>query len=183
MSWGFSEKTSGRISCDIMDKKQKAQIWDLLFGREYMEGVKRNEARIRAFGEVFTPKDVVDDILDRIEKSHPDLFDDSGKTVLDPACGDGEFLAGVLWRKVNNGVDFKRALNCLYGTDILLSNVKECQKRLLCQFADDDEAVKIVKQNILSRNALKYDFSFGKKMSSADLNHQDDWIEGEKAEE
>ena len=144
-----------------------------LFERAYMSGVERSRSRIKAFGEVFTPRNLVDQILDRV---NPIVFTDATKKCLDPACGDGEFLAGVLWRRLNHGVSLKDALKTLYGVDIKLDNVKECRKRLLCS-SSDEEIIMIVNENIIKRDALTYDFSFRRKKSSADFNEQGDMLE------
>lgn len=148
-----------------------------LFSRDYMSGVERNEARIRATGEVFTPKELVDKILDRMFEVDRRVFRDPFRTFLDPACGDGEFLAGVLYRKLEANHEFEQALSTLYGIDIMLDNVKECRRRLLCGY-EGGEAIELVKMNILHRNALTYDFSFGEKTSSADFIEQHDWVKG-----
>lgn len=62
---------------------------------------------------------------------------------LEPACGDGNFLAEVLKRKLkvvkrryrSNQLDFERycfqAVGSVYGVDILADNVQACRKRLL----------------------------------------------------
>lgn len=133
-----------------------------LFHRDYMGGVDRDEDRIKATGEVFTPKKLVDKMLGRVEMS---FFEDPEKTFLDPACGDGEFLAGVLWRKLlaqrecqkrfHLYSSVKQALSTLYGVDIKGDNVELCQNRLLCGY-DDPELLEIVQNNVIKRNALLY---------------------------
>ena len=54
-----------------------------------------------------------------------------GKTVIDPACGDGQFLVAVKWLKV---IEFNmsqdEALEDIYGVDIMRDNVDLCKKRL-----------------------------------------------------
>jgi 2-polyprenyl-3-methyl-5-hydroxy-6-metoxy-1,4-benzoquinol methylase len=54
-----------------------------------------------------------------------------GKTVLDPACGDGQFLTAIKWVKVfAHGMSEENALKDLYGVDIMRDNVDLCKKRL-----------------------------------------------------
>lgn len=128
-----------------------------------MGGIERGEERIKTTGEVFTPKELVDEMLGRVEMS---FFEDPAKTFLDPACGDGEFLAGVLWRKLLaqrecQKKDFhlyrsvKQALGTLYGVDIKGDNVELCQSRLLCGY-DEPELLKIVENNIIEKDALLF---------------------------
>jgi type I restriction-modification system DNA methylase subunit len=58
-----------------------------------MSGIEREQARVKATGEVFTPTSLVQEILDKLPNSY---FTDKTKTVLDPSCGDGQFLGEVL---------------------------------------------------------------------------------------
>jgi SAM-dependent methyltransferase len=93
----------------------------------YMEGVERTVARVRATGEVFTPTDLVVEMVKRIplEQFAP------GRTVLDPACGDGQFLAAAKWIKVlHHGMTEQAALADIYGIDIMRDNVDLCRRRL-----------------------------------------------------
>ena len=65
-----------------------------------------------------------------LQKCDPNDFS-PGKTVLDPACGDGQFLVAVKWYKVfafNMSED--DALKDIYGVDIMRDNVDLCKKRL-----------------------------------------------------
>jgi type I restriction-modification system DNA methylase subunit len=59
-----------------------------------MSGVERERNRVKATGEVFTPTPLVEEILDKMDQQ---LFIDPTKTFLDPSCGDGQFLASVLY--------------------------------------------------------------------------------------
>ena len=54
-----------------------------------------------------------------------------GKTVLDPACGDGQFLVAVKWVKVLfHSMTESDALDDIYGIDLMRDNVDLCKKRL-----------------------------------------------------
>jgi hypothetical protein len=98
-----------------------------------------NRQRIIDHGEVFTPPAVVEDMLDLI--SHECERIDS--RFLEPACGDGNFLAEVLRRKLAT-VDKRNARNrekwerdailaicSVYGIDLLADNIEACRDRLL----------------------------------------------------
>lgn len=95
--------------------------------------------RIIDHGEVFTPPELVNQMLDLV--SHECERVDS--RFLEPACGDGNFLAEVLRRKLLT-VDKKHARNrekweleailsvcSLYGIDLLPDNITACRDRLL----------------------------------------------------
>ena len=120
-----------------------------------MSGVDRDQLRIKATGEVFTPTPLVQELLDQLP---PDLFTDPTKTFLDNSCGDGQFLSEVLIRKMENGIDFETALSTIYGVDLMQDNVKLCQDRLLC---GQEHLRSIVERNIVCADALTYDYLFG----------------------
>ena len=94
-----------------------------------MSGVERDQLRVKATGEVFTPTDLVREMLDQIPA---DQFQDPTKTFLDNSCGDGQFLGEVLIRKIENGATFDQALSTIYGIDLMQDNVDLCRDRLLC---------------------------------------------------
>lgn len=106
-------------------------LWSLVAARlaehDYMAGVERTVDRVRATGEVFTPSELV---LEMLEYLDLDLFA-PGKSVLDPACGDGQFLIAAKWIKVyHHGMSEEDALRDLYGVDIMRDNVDLCRLRL-----------------------------------------------------
>ncbi len=93
----------------------------------YMAGVERTVNRVQATGEVFTPTSLVLEMLQYIDL---DLLA-PGKTVLDPACGDGQFLVAAKWVKIiHHGMSESDALKDLYGVDIMRDNVDLCRRRL-----------------------------------------------------
>jgi len=124
--------------------------------REYMSGVERDKARIRATGEIFTPTPLVQEILDQLPS---ESFTDPTKIFLDSSCGDGQFLSEVLIRKVQNGIEFETALGTIYGVDIMQDNVDLCRDRLLC---GREDLRSIVEKNIVCHDGLTYDYRFGK---------------------
>jgi type I restriction-modification system DNA methylase subunit len=103
---------------------------------------------------VFTPTEYVQHMLDKI---NPIVFSDSEKTVLEPSCGDGQFLGEVLIRKLQNGIDFETALSTIYGVDLMQDNVELCQARLLC---GREDLRHIVEQNIVCADALRFHYRF-----------------------
>lgn len=122
--------------------------------REYMSGIQRNQTRVKATSEIFTPTELVQEVLDKLP---PNEFVDPSRTFLDNSCGDGQFLSEVLIRKVQNGIDFEIALGSIYGVDMMMDNVQLCRERLLC---GREDLRHIVETNIVCHNALTYDYSF-----------------------
>jgi hypothetical protein len=108
-----------------------------------------------ANGEVFTPTELVQQILDQFPRSE---FQDPGKTWIDHSCGNGQLLSEILVRKLENGHDFEQALSTIYGVEICEENVLQCQQRLLC---GREDLRHIVEKNIVCADALTYDYTFG----------------------
>lgn len=107
------------------------------------EKLVKSRERVAAHGEVFTPRWLVDDMLDLV-KSETERID---SRFLEPACGSGNFLLPVLERKLaavqarHGRSDFEKrhyalfALMCVYGIELLPDNVAECRKNLVALFA------------------------------------------------
>jgi len=69
-----------------MLKPTLSEVIDHIRNRTYMGGVERDQLRVKATGEIFTPTPLVQEILDKIPV---EVFADPFKTFLDPSCGDG----------------------------------------------------------------------------------------------
>lgn len=101
----------------------------------------QSKKRIAEFGEVYTPKWIVDNMLNLLPKeiwNETDLY----KRFLEPSCGTGNFLLEILERKLKtltricNG-DIKiyekksmLVIASIYGIDILYDNVLKTRERL-----------------------------------------------------
>ena len=98
----------------------------------------KSKRRVTDHGEVFTAEREVNAMLDLV-KQETERVD---STFLEPACGNGNFLAAILKRKLavvniigkgKPGIwesESIRALMSVYGVDLLPDNVEECQLRL-----------------------------------------------------
>ena len=96
----------------------------------YMSGVDRQSDRVKETGEIFTPTELVIDLCQKLLDRNPQALD-PGKTVIDPACGDGQLLIVAKWIKVLiHGMSESEALKDLYGVDIMRDNVDLCLRRL-----------------------------------------------------
>lgn len=103
-----------------------------------MEQLIRSRERVETFAEVFTPAHIVKAMVNL-----PGLKEDSSRIdsrVVDLACGNGNFLAEILSRRLaklarqpkkNFERDLFRAVSNLYGIDIIQDNCIECRGRLL----------------------------------------------------
>lgn len=110
--------------------------------------------RVKQLGEVFTPTELVLEILDQLPQ---EVWED-GKTYLDPTCGNGQFLAAVLI--IKQSLNHNNPLAVIYGVDIMQDNVDECRQRLIDIAGNTTKNWEIVKHNILCKDGLTYDYSF-----------------------
>ena len=103
------------------------KIKDKINDHAYMSSIDRDKQRIQSTAEIFTPTDLVIEMLNNIEIDRLG----AGKTILDPACGDGQFLTAIKWVKVYiHQMTESDALEDIYGVDIMRDNVDLCKKRL-----------------------------------------------------
>ena len=136
----------------------------------------KSKERVRDQGEVFTNEREVKAMCDLVDQECNRI----DSRFLEPACGDGNFLAEILTRKLNrckelykkNPYDYERysilAITSIYGVDLMQDNAEECRSRLfelwnkeyesVCKKNCNNETRKaviyILSQNILCGNAL-----------------------------
>lgn len=119
---------------------EKRPITENGYSDESPERLIKSEGRVRDLGEVFTPRQTVDEMLDLLPRDmwrvHP------SRTFLEPACGDGNFLVAILERKLERVVrEWEKgkapagrdtdalafhsleSLSSIYGVDISKENV------------------------------------------------------------
>lgn len=125
---------------------------------KYMSGIERDKLRTKQTAEVFTPTELVQEMLDNMNQ---ELFEDSEKTFLDNSCGDGQILSEVVIRKMErSGCSLEQALSTTYGVDLMPDNIELCRKRLMGP-NPTESIIKIINNNIQCADALEYDYSFG----------------------
>ena len=143
-----------------------------------MDKQVKSKQRVADHGEVFTAEREVKAMCDLV-KQETERID---SRFLEPACGDGNFLAEILTRKLavvtkkyrRSAYDWERnsllALGSLYGVDILLDNCEICRDRLyaiwektyrsVCKKECNDDtraaAKYILKRNIICGDATDY---------------------------
>ena len=110
-----------------MSKNLWNEVHSRIASHDYMAGIERKVDRVKATGEIFTPTDLV---VEMLKLTPMELFE-PGKKILDPACGDGQFLVGAKWAKVLlAGMSEEDALLDIFGVDIMRDNVDICKARL-----------------------------------------------------
>lgn len=143
------------------------------------EQLIKSRHRVRAHGEVFTPRSMVNQMLDLVKpelETGPNFVD---KTFFEPAAGDGNFLVAILQRKLHAiekryqpavwQIESLFALASIYGVELLEDNHQAAQATLLDIFIEfhqhagsscgprtnlHQSAVKLIECNILQGNTL-----------------------------
>jgi len=141
-----------------------------------MKSYLASKHRVARYGEVLTPKHIVDAMLDLV-KQETERID---SRFFEPACGTGNFLLEIMERKLRavesrygkSQLEYERyailAVSSIYGIEILEENAEECRKRLFDVFDSAytrlfnskakeqcQEAVRyILKRNIVHGDAL-----------------------------
>jgi hypothetical protein len=112
--------------------------------------VDRSDDRIKQTGEVFTPMDLVYEMIDEIPE---DKLADKTSTFLDNSCGCGNFLVGLYTRMTKKyGLSHSEAIAKLYGVDLMEDNIRETCKNLGVEYGHP---------HFVCANGLEYDYSFG----------------------
>lgn len=113
----------------------------------------KSKKRVADHGEVFTNEREVKAMLDLVKHETERIE----SRFLEPACGDGNFLAEVLHRKLTvvdsryskSQMDWERyaviAVSSIYGVEILEDNASECRSRLFKLF--DERYTALYKDN------------------------------------
>ena len=144
--------------------------------KETIKKQTKSRQRVRDHGEVFTNEREVKAMCDLV-KDETERID---SRFLEPACGDGNFLAEILTRKLEivkrkykkSSLDYEKnavlAASSIYGVDILIDNVISCRERMFkiwdkeyksvckkdCNDMTSDAVRFILKKNIVCGNAL-----------------------------
>jgi len=124
----------------------------------------KSKQRVADHGEVFTSEREVNAMLDLV-KQETERID---SRFLEPACGNGNFLAEVLRRKLavveakykKSQLEYERyaiiAISSIYGVDILDDNAQECRERLFNIFDEQYSKLYTSECNVDCRNSVKF---------------------------
>lgn len=129
------------------------------------DDIKRSKERINATGEVYTDEKIVNDMLDMV---NPEDWSDKTKTMLEPSCGDGNFVV-VMIARFMKGLEniipdrterFKHIVeNQVFAIDIMPDNVIATRNRISKTFDID---INLFDHNIIQADTLDYDCLFGR---------------------
>lgn len=130
----------------------------------------KSKKRVTDHGEVFTNEREVNAMLDLV-KHETERID---SRFLEPACGNGNFLAEVLRRKLavvdsrysKSPIEWERyaviAVSSIYGVDILDDNTQECRQRLFKIF--DERYSSLFKDNCKDECRRSVKFLLGRNI-------------------
>ena len=123
--------------------------------------------------EFFTPSEIVIKMMDKIE---PEVWADPNKTWLEPCCGSGNFIIGILYRRIKEyNIDWKQALKTLYALDLVDKNVAEMKDRVcgmlsqLCEDFDETEARQIMDKNFICHDFFTWNFEEWRPMTEEEI--------------
>jgi len=111
--------------------------------------IERSDERIKETQEVFTPMELVEQMIDEIPE---ELLKDPSSTFIDNSAGCGNFLVGLKNRLLQYH-DEKHILdNMLYAVEMMEDNHRELCERL---------GVSVTHRHYVCADALTYNYSFG----------------------
>ena len=124
------------------------------------DGIKREKIRITKNGEVFTPAILVKRLLDKIPE---EKWKDPEATFLEPCCGNGQIVIGMLERRIASGVEPVQAVKTLYGVELMQDNVDLCKDRIrevlrANKIKIDKKVNDIIDHNFVCSDFFKWDF-------------------------
>lgn len=124
------------------------------------DGISRGKERITKNGEVFTPNELVTRLLDKISA---EKWKDPEATFLEPCCGNGQIVIGMLERRIASGVEPIQAVKTLYGVELMQDNVDLCKDRIrevlrANKVKIDKKVNDIIDHNFVCSDFFKWDF-------------------------
>jgi len=117
--------------------------------QETGSSIERSDERIKETQEVFTPQELVENMLDEVPEH---LFKDPESTFIDNSAGSGNFLVGLKNRLLQYHTEDHVLNHMLYAVEMMEDNHKELCTRL---------GVSTNHPHYVCADALKYDYSFG----------------------
>jgi hypothetical protein len=110
----------------------------------FEEQVVKSRHRVKTYGEVFTPRHMVNRMLDLVLEDLEAGSDFVDKTFLEPAAGHGNFLVAILGRKLSAiekryppeawAEESLFALASIYGIELLEDNHRDAREAMLEEF-------------------------------------------------
>ena len=124
------------------------------------DGITRSKERITKNGEVFTPRSLVEKMMDKIPE---EKWKDPNSVWLEPTFGSGNMLICMLERRIASGVEPVQAVKTLYGVELMQDNVDLCKDRIrevlrANKVKIDKKVNDIIDHNFVCSDFFKWDF-------------------------
>ena len=124
------------------------------------DGITRSKERITKNGEVFTPRSLVEKMMDKIPE---EKWKDPNSVWLEPTFGSGNMLICMLERRIASGVEPIQAVKTLYGVELMQDNVDLCKDRIREVLRSnkvkiDKKVNDIIDHNFVCSDFFKWDF-------------------------
>lgn len=124
------------------------------------DGITRSKERITKNGEVFTPKSLVEKMMDKIPV---EKWKDPNSVWLEPTFGSGNMLICMLERRIASGIEPIQAVKTLYGVELMQDNVDLCKDRIrevlrANKVKIDKKVNDIIDHNFVCSDFFKWDF-------------------------
>jgi hypothetical protein len=122
--------------------------------------------------EFFTPYSIVKRMCDKIDEQD---WADPQKTFCEPCFGNGQFVVYIIWNRLQHGIDWRTALETLYGVELMQDNVYETHGRIIKLFDalgidyDEDVAMDIMLRNLVCSDFFEWNFNEWRKYTPEEL--------------
>lgn len=121
----------------------------------------RRKGGAKSTQEFFTPYEIVKKMCDKIPDED---WQNPSKTFCEPCFGNEQFVIYIIWNRIQHGIDWRTALETLYGVELIESNVDETKERIIDLFDklnieyDKDVAYEIMNRNLVCSDFFEWDF-------------------------
>ena len=122
--------------------------------------------------EFFTPYSIVKRMCDKVSDED---WADPNKTFLEPCTGNGQFVVYIIWNRIQYGIDWRTALNTIWGVELMQDNIDEMFGRIdemlgqLCEDYDKDEGRKIMNEHFVCHDFFTWNFEEWRPMTEEEI--------------
>ena len=122
--------------------------------------------------EFFTPYSIVKRMCDKVSEAD---WTDPTKLFCEPCFGNGQFVIYIIWNRIQHGIDWKTALETLYGVELMEDNVAECKDRIcemltnICEDFNEDEARLIMDSQLVCHDFFTWNFEEWREYTEEEL--------------
>lgn len=132
-------------------------IQDLLTSND---GINRTKDRVKQTGEVFTPFSIIEEMMSKIDEA---IWKNPKANFLEPCCGNGQIVIGMLNNRVKHGVDPLQAVKTMYAVELMPDNLNMCKERVLDFLRNNgvkitNSILKTVDNNFVCHDFFDWDF-------------------------